>query len=162
MWCIPAPPTPRQALWVPQGVRQAGSARVGRVRASTPVCPGRRAHSGVAGAGWYRVPPPGGAAGGGLAGRRVSLRRRFPLGCPARAPRGRRALQQVRVGLGPSRGPGAAPPACAAALGPRGLGPSVPARRAAPGPRPGPARPAGWGRRGQEEGEGRPGPGPGG
>lgn len=70
--------------------------------------PGRGAHSCVAAAGSYRVPPPGGAAGGG----RVRVRPAVSARPPGPLPRRLRAARQVRRwaradrALGAGRAPG--------------------------------------------------------
>lgn len=126
------------------GVPPPGSWRVPRC-----ACPGARA----ARTGGYRVPPPGGAAGGGLPGRPCQPPPGFPLCRRCRlsptAP-GSAAGQALRVGRVtqvPEPGPATRVP-----WGPGGLQASLLVRRVAPGPSSGP-----WesGRGGGGRGRGR-------
>lgn len=79
-------------------------------------------------AGGCRVPPPGGAAGGGLPGRLRQSRLRFPLLPGRRSPTALRSA--VGEGLGAGRAEAPVPAPSARGLwGRRGLGTSVRARR---------------------------------
>lgn len=79
-------------------------------------------------AGGCRVPPPGGAAGGGLPGRLRQSRLRFPLLPGRQSPTALRSAAGEALGAGRAGAPVPAPSA-RGLWGRRGLGTSVPARR---------------------------------
>lgn len=117
----------------------AGGAPGVRAGLAPVASPGKRAGAGRRGAGGSRVPPPGGAAGGGLPGR---LRPPGPA-VSARLPRPPSPTatrqRQVRRWARAERGPGAVPAPSARSPGDAGDSGRRSLRRVARGPNPGPA-----------------------